>query len=86
MASFFRGYGPDQALPATAVTHPWAGEEVKRVERVVAAILTEWRQTTDPADKIPAVVHILESELVIDALVREASATDRQGSASNEVG
>lgn len=69
---FFRNYNPDQPLPEATTPHPWAGPALKRVERVVGIILTEWKQVPDAAEKLQAIVHVLESELLIDSIVLEA--------------
>ena len=53
MARCFRHPPQMAALPDdVAPPHPWADDERKRIERVVGAILEQWREAPDTADKV----------------------------------
>lgn len=44
-----------------------------RIEQVIAAMIDEWRLTDEPDQRMENVLHLLDTEVVIDRLVREAA-------------
>jgi len=74
MASFFQGLRSSEApeAPADVSTPTLPPAECARVERAVAGMIDEWRLTEDPAKRVEAVANLLETELVIGALLAEA--------------
>ena len=74
MASFFQALSSSEApKPAASLSAPTlTPAECGRVERIIAGMIDEWRLTEDPAGRVEAVANLLETELLINALLAEA--------------